>query len=183
MLEKELIQECISGNRVAQKELYERYSPSLFAICMRYMSTREEAEDVLIMGFTTIFAKLDTFNGGGSFEGWMKHIIVNTAVSECRANRLRYELEDKSEELSQKQKKGLASEEITYSKINTKYIMKQIQQLSIGYRTIFNLYAIEGYSYNDIAIKMEIEIGTVRSQLAKARKLLQQKLKDFKYDE
>ena len=176
MMEKELIHECICGNRVAQKELYEKYSSLLFAICMRYMPTREEAEDVLIMAFTSIFTKLDMFKEG-SFEGWMKQIIVNTAISRLRVCQKRYETEITNEEWINN--KGITPEKMIYSQIDRKYIMQQIQQLPDGYRAVFNLYVIDGYSYEDISDILNISIGTVRSQLSKARKTLQKTLQDF----
>ena len=178
MLEEELIYECTCGNRAAQKELYEKYSPFLFAVCRRYASTREDAEDMLIIGFTTIFERLDTFKQEGSFKSWMKQIIVNTALNEIRDKYQHYKMKDENEELSQR-KKGVTSENMIYSQVNTKYIMEQIQQLSEGYRMVFNLYAIDGYSYHEISKIMKITVGTVRSQLAKARKILQEKLQNF----
>jgi len=177
-LEDELISECICGNRKAQKELYEKYSPYFFAICMRYMPTREDAEDVLVMGFTSIFAKLDTFKDEGSFEFWMKQIIINTAISTLRMNNKYYKINRDSEDAEGNLIS--MSENKTYSKMNVKYIMEQIRQLPDGYRTIFNLCAIEGYSYDEIAVKLGINKNTVGSQLIKARKLLQNKLKDFR---
>ena len=175
--EQELIRKCICGDRVAQKQLYEKYNSLFFAICLRYMPTREEAEDVLIVGFTTIFAKMDTFKQEGSFEGWMKRIIINTAISALRLNRKYYETERESEEWEQIGKTESANE--IYEQINTKDILNQIQQMPDGYRTIFNLYAIEGYSYEEIAQMMDVSVGTIRSQLAKARKTLQKKLQEF----
>ena len=175
--EQELIRKCICGDRVAQKQLYEKYNSLFFAICLRYMPTREEAEDVLILGLTTIFAKMDTFKQEGSFEGWMKRIIINTAISALRLNRKYYDTERENEEWEQSGKTESANE--IYEQINTKDILNQIQQMPDGYRTIFNLYAIEGYSYDEIAQMMGVSVGTIRSQLAKARKTLQKKLKEF----
>ncbi len=178
LLEKELIQKCICGDSMAQKELYEKYSPLFFAICVRYMPSREEAEDVLVMGFTSIFTKLNTFKNEGSFEGWMKRIIINTAITTLRANNKYYEMKDENGEIEKD--RVSTSENMIYSQVNIKDILKQIQQMPTGYRTIFNLYAIEGYSYEEISSLLGINIGTVRSQLAKARKTLQKKLQAFK---
>jgi RNA polymerase sigma-70 factor (ECF subfamily) len=178
LLEKELIYECICGNRKAQKELYEKYSPYFFAVCRRYMRTIEDAEDVLIMSFTTIFASLDTFRGEGSFEAWMKRIVVNTAINELRANRKHYELEEEYNELEEN--RVSTSENTIYGRINVKYIMEQIQQLPDRKRIIFNLYILEGYSYEKISSTLGINVGTVRSQLAKAREILQEKLKKIR---
>jgi RNA polymerase sigma-70 factor (ECF subfamily) len=172
--EKELIQGCISGDRCAQKELYEKYSPLFFATCLRYMPTVEDAEDVLIMGFTSIFNKLDTFKDEGSFEGWMRRIIINTAISTIRLNHKHYEWKHKNGEIEKI--KNVLSENMIYSQISIKDILKHIQQLPTGYRMVFNLTVIEGYSYNEVANMMGIDKGTVGSQLARARKILQSKL-------
>jgi RNA polymerase sigma-70 factor (ECF subfamily) len=178
LLEKELIYECICGNRKAQKELYEKYSPLFFAVCMRYMPTKEDAEDVLVMGFTSIFAKLDTFKNESSLEYWMKQIIINTAIDTIRMNNKYYKINRESEDAEGDIPS--MSENTTYSQINLKYIIEQIQQLSEGYRMIFNMHAIEGYSYEEISNRLGINVNTVGSQLTKARKILQRKLKDFK---
>lgn len=176
--EQELIEKCICGNRIAQTQLYDKYNALFFTICLRYMPTKEDAEDVLIMGFTAIFTKLDTFKYEGSFEGWMKRIIVNTAITALRSNSKHYEMEQGDEDL---EKRGrVESANMIYSQINVKDILAQIQQMPAGYRTVFNLYAIEGYSYEEIAQLLEVNIGTVRSQLSKARKTLQKKLEAFK---
>jgi RNA polymerase sigma-70 factor (ECF subfamily) len=176
--EEELIHRCINGDRIAQKELYEKYSPLFFATCLRYMPTVEDAEDVLIMGFTTVFSSLETFNDNGSFEGWMRRIIINTALTTLRLNHKHYEMKNKNEEI--KKRKNMLSENTIYSQLNAKYILKQIQQLPSGYRTVFNLVAIEGFSYEEAANLMGINTGTIRSQLARARKILQKQLETDK---
>ena len=178
LLEQELIQGCVCGDRVAQKQLYDRYNSLFFAICLRYMPTREDAEDVMITGFSIIFSKMDTFKQEGSFEGWMKRIIINTAITTLRSNSKYYNTEHDSEELDGIE--NVESAKTIYEQINIKDILGQIQQLPTGYRTIFNLFAIEGYSYEEIAQMLDISIGTVRSQLAKARKTLQKRLEEFR---
>jgi RNA polymerase sigma-70 factor (ECF subfamily) len=173
--ERELIKECINGNRERQKQLYEQYSPLFFTLCLRYMTDQMKAEDVLIEGFTTIFAKLDTFGFKGSFEGWMRKIMVNTALATLRADHHREWLEIIDGAYEQ-----IGQQENIHAAMNAKDILKMVSQLSPGYRTVFNLYAIEGYSYKEIAELMGIDIGTVRSQLARARKILQTQLKDYR---
>ncbi|MDR0606717.1 MAG: sigma-70 family RNA polymerase sigma factor [Bacteroidales bacterium] len=176
--EEELIQRCINKDRIAQKELYETYSPLFFAVCLRYMPTVEDAEDVLIMGFTVIFSKLDTFKNEGSFEGWMRKIIINTALSTIRFNHKYYETKDINKDVEKK--KIILSENTVYSQLNVKDILNEIQQMPTGYRTVFNLFVIEGYSYEEVANLMGINKGTVRSQLARARKMLQKKLEIYR---
>ncbi|MBO4582371.1 MAG: sigma-70 family RNA polymerase sigma factor [Bacteroidales bacterium] len=168
----ELIKKCIQGNdRQAQKELYNRYSATMFAICLRYMPTYEDAEDALVTGFTFIFTKLESFQNKGSFEGWMKRIMVNNAISMLRSNS-KYALTLNEEAIPDRQSGSNTIE----NNINAKDIIALIRQLPAGYRSVFNLYAIEGYSYEEIAGMLNINIGTVRSQLYKARKILQNKL-------
>ena len=175
--EEKLIEGCIAGDRTAQRQLYEKYSPLFFALCLRYMSNREDAEDVLIMGFTTIFEKMNTFREEGSFEGWMKKVIINTAISTIRANNMHYNHEDVEDVVYEAEISK--HENVTYSAICVQDIMDQVEQLSDGCRTVFNLSVIEGYSYEEIADILKINIGTVRSQLARAKKILQQKLKGY----
>ncbi|MDR1459858.1 MAG: sigma-70 family RNA polymerase sigma factor [Bacteroidales bacterium] len=177
--EEELIHKCIVGDRIAQKELYEKYNSMFYALCLRYMPSEEDAEDVLVMGFTSIFSKLETFEGKGSFEGWMRRIIINTALTTLRINSKHYRMRSESE--SESEKNILSENKNTiYSKLNVKDILNQIQQMPTGYRIVFNLYAIEGYSYEEIAEIMGISKNTVRSQLSKARKMLQKKLQIFR---
>ncbi|MBP5413101.1 MAG: sigma-70 family RNA polymerase sigma factor [Bacteroidales bacterium] len=168
----ELIDKCIQSNdRQAQKELYNRYSAVMFAICLRYMPTYEDAEDALVTGFTSIFTKLNSFQNKGSFEGWMRRIMVNNAISMLRSNS-KYAVTLNEDAMYDLQSPHNTIE----SGMNAKDIIALIRQLPTGYRSVFNLYAIEGYSYEEIAEMLNINIGTVRSQLFKARKILQDKL-------
>jgi RNA polymerase sigma-70 factor (ECF subfamily) len=144
------------------------------------MPSIEEAEDVLIMGFTSIFSKMETFKSEGSFEGWMKRIIINTAITSLRMNNRHYVMKKESENIEKKKNILSENENMIYSQIDVKYILNQIQQMPTGYRTVFNLYVIEGYSGEEIANAMGIKEATVRSQLAKARKILQKKLQIFR---
>ncbi|MDR1182671.1 MAG: sigma-70 family RNA polymerase sigma factor [Bacteroidales bacterium] len=178
--EEELIQKCIGGDRMAQKELYEKYSPVLFTLCLRYMPSTEEAEDVLIMGFTSIFSKLETFKNEGSFEGWMKRIIINIAITTLRLNKKHYEMKNENESIEKKKNILSDNGNMIYSQINAKFILSQIQQMPTGYRTVFNLCIIEGYSHEEVAMALGVEQATVRSQLSKARKMLQKKLQIFR---
>ena len=174
--EEEIIIECIKGNRKAEKHLYTKYSALFYAICLRYTQSREEAEDVLITGFTSIFESLPMYKKQGSFEGWMKRIMINTAINHYRANKkhlLDLDLEeiDTLNEISQK----------TYQDINIKDILNQIQRMPQGYKQIFNLYALEGYKHAEIAEMLNISESTSKTQYAKAKKWLQSHLEDFKY--
>jgi RNA polymerase sigma-70 factor (ECF subfamily) len=174
--EEKLIEGCIAGERTAQRELYEKYSPSFFALCLRYVPSPQEAEDVLIMGFTTIFEKMDTFREEGSFEGWMRKVMVNTAISVIRANSMHYFQEEYEDDAVV----SAGAQNVTISAISVRDITRQIQQLPEGYRAVLNLFIVEGYSYEEIAELLDINIGTVRSQLARARKILQKRLKEYR---
>ncbi|OQA92433.1 MAG: ECF RNA polymerase sigma factor SigR [Bacteroidetes bacterium ADurb.Bin234] len=174
--EEEIIKECIKGNRKAEKHLYTKYNGLFFAICLRYTQSREEAEDVLITGFTSIFESLPMYKKQGSFEGWMKRIIINTAVNHYRTNKkhlsnIDIEEIDTINEISQK----------SYQDINVKDILNQIQMMPEGYKQVFNLFAIEGYKHTEIAEMLHIAENTSKSQYAKAKKWLQRRLEDFKY--
>ena len=160
--EDELIEGCLKGDRKAQQQLYDKYSGVMFAVCLRYMPTTQDAEDALVTGFTTIFSKL---------EGWMKKLMVHNAISLIRKNAKFFCQDDEDlEHLNDEQPDII-------SRISAQEIIQLIQTLPDGYRSVFNLYAIEGYSYEEIAQMLNVNIGTVRSQLSKARKTLQEKIK------
>jgi RNA polymerase sigma-70 factor (ECF subfamily) len=142
------------------------------------MRNREQAEDVLIAGFMAIFEKISTFRDEGSFEGWMKKVMMHTAISTIRADEMRYCLESDERILNDA---GIASSQnVTYSAINVRDIMRQVQLLPDGCRTVFNLHEIEGYSYEEITDILNISRGTVASQLARAKKILKEKLKGYR---
>ncbi len=171
MTEKELIRRCKKNSTKAQKLLYKTYHSSLLGICMRYGKSKAEAEDILHIGMMKIYKSIGSFSGNGSFEGWMKRIIVNTAVDNFRKNHKHYYHENiddigESTDLSDEISDNLAAKDI----------LKTIQQLPAGYRLVFNLYAIEGYSHKEIALKLGISESTSKTQLMKARVKLQKML-------
>lgn len=165
-LYNKLIERCKSNNREAQYKLYSLLSGKMFAVCMRYAKNREEAEDLLQDGFVKVFNNIDKFRNEGSFEGWVRRIIVNTAIEEYRKSSKMYPMtnvEDSHIELFwEESSKDLELEDL----------LKLINSLSIGYRTVFNLYVIEGYAHKEIAKMLNITEGTSKSQLARARYLL-----------
>jgi len=168
--EEELISGCLSGNRQAQRQLYDTYSRRFMAICLRYLKDQEQSEDVMIQSFMKIFEKLSQFQGKGSFEGWMKRIVVTQALMALRSNRhltLSVSLEEATDNLE-------STAELT--QLEAAELMDLVQSLPLGYRTVFNLFAIEGYSHKEIAEMLGIDEGTSRSQFAKARKVLQQQI-------
>ena len=169
--EEELIAGCLSGNRQAQRQLYETYSRRFLAICLRYLKDQEQAEDVMIQSFMKIFEKLSQFQGKGSFEGWMKRIVVTQALMAIRSNRsliLAVSLEDAEKE------QAPAAEAL--NQLEVAELMELVQSLPLGYRTVFNLFAIEGYSHQEIGELLGIAESTSKSQLNRARSVLKEKI-------
>jgi len=168
--EADLIKACKQQDARAQRELYEAYAPLMLGMCRRYVKGELEAEDVMIKGFMKVFTKIDLFEGKGSFEGWMKRIMINEALGFIRKNKSMY-LEVEIE---------AADKEPDFDTLSTnlevKDLMIMINGLPSGYRTIFNLYAIEGYSHKEIGELLGINENTSKSQLSRARMHLQKKL-------
>ncbi len=171
---EELVSGCQNNNRKTQKEVYERYAPLLLGICVRYAKDSSEAEDVLQEGFIKIFDKIGQYNNQGSFEGWMRRLIVNTAISNYRKNLKRYFKVDINEPVIQ----GMTGswKENSYTKDELTLV---IQSLADGYRMVFNLYAIEGYKHKEIAKMLGIDETTSKSQYSRAKKQLQEKLAEL----
>ena len=168
--ETELIEQCRKGIRNAQRTLYEQYAGTMLAVCSRYIADRNEAEDVMIGGFVKVFGKLDQFKHEGSFEGWIRRIMVNESLTYIRRNKQMY-LEVDIEEAHRSPDYAVLD-----NHLHAEDLMKLIEQLPTGYRTVFNLYAIEGFSHKEIAEKMGISENTSKSQLSRARSLLQKHL-------
>lgn len=158
------------GDKKAQNHLYERYSGLMFGICMRYMGDQMAAEDVMLKGFMKIFEKIDQFNFKGSFEGWIKRIMVNEALMKLRSIKAK---EVGMEDVSVSNFETQAS-----SKLEAEDLLSMINTLPQGYKTVFNLYAIEGFSHSEISEKLGISEGTSKSQLSRARAMLQKKLEN-----
>jgi RNA polymerase sigma-70 factor (ECF subfamily) len=169
-----LIESCREGDRAAQKVLYERLAPRMFPVCIRYIGDREAAEDVLQDGFVTLFTRLDSYKGEGSFEGWARKIFVTTALMELR----RKDALKMSDELDVV--RGMKSETVSQlQSIGYKDLMNLITQLPPGFRTVFNLYAVEGFTHKDIGEMLGISETTSRTQLSRARAWLQNKIKEI----
>lgn len=171
MEEHLMIRRCIKGHPSAQKQLYERYQSSLFGLCLRYARSEAEALDFLQEGFIKIFRDLHHFRGDGPLEAWMRRIVVNTAISKLRRKNWikeeHYNWEAIPAEEPESDPDGLDAEQL----------IELIQQLPNGFRTVFNLYAIEGYSHQEIAQILDIAESTSRSQYQRARKLLQERIR------
>ncbi len=169
----QLIESCRKGNRVAQKVLYDRLAPRVFPVCMRYVGDRTIAEDILQDGFVTLFTRLDSYKGEGSFEGWARKIFVTTALMYLRKK----DALKMSDELEAA--RGLKTDTTSQiAEIGYKELMEIIMSLPTGFRTVFNMYAVEGYSHKEIAEILGISEVTSRSQFSRARAMLQKKIKE-----
>ena len=170
MSEKQLIEGCLNGKRSDQEELYNLYSSKMMGLCMRYAGDRETARDLLQDGFVKVFTSLHLYSGTGALETWMRTIFTNVAIEHLRKKDFLHDTMD----LDSIQ--AFAEDDTTASKLSAKMIMELVQQLPDGFRAIFNLYAIEGYSHREIADKLHISEGTSRSQYARARQLLKERM-------
>ena len=167
--EQQLIAECIRGKSWAQKAIYDQYASTMLSVCIRYVTDRETARDLLQDGFIKLFTKIETFSGKGAFGGWARRIFVTTALEHLRRN-------DTLKQSASIDDVGYSIENDEVSvvdKISADDLMDCISNLSTGYRTVFNLYAIEGYSHAEIAETLKITEATSRSQFMRARKILQ----------
>ena len=166
-----MLEKAKEGDRRAQKAIYDSLASKMYALCIRYMGDRDTAEDVLQDGFVTLFAKLDTYTGEGSFEGWARKIFVNTALMSLRKNDVLKESDEMESARSVTSEAPSAVQDIGY-----KELCKMISELPAGFRTVFNMYVVEGYSHQDIADALGISVNTSRSQLLRARAMLQAKI-------
>lgn len=169
----DLLEGCIRGDRKAQRELYNRFAAKMYGVCLRYAANAEEAEDILQEGFIKVFKKISSFRGEGSFEGWVRRIFVNTAIEHYRKKNYLQPITEHEE----------ATVEGKYiSVLDTmaeKDIINLVQQLSPGYRTVFNMYVVEGYTHKQIAEQLGISEGTSKSQLSRAKQILQELVQTF----
>lgn len=168
--EKELIALCAQGDRRGQKELYDLQSPAMLLVCKRYVSDDDMAEEQMLKGFMTVFQKVDQFKSEGSFQGWIRRIMVTTCLQWIRSNKQMYR--DVDIESVDHPKDWVSLEQ----HMEVEDLMRLIYELPQGYRTIFNLYAIEGYKHEEIAKMLDVSVNTSKSQLSRARKLLQKRL-------
>ena len=172
---KQLINDCKNNNRKAQEQLYRVYSPKLFAVCLKYSRSYAEAQDNLQDGFILIFKKIDQFSFKGSFDGWLKRVMINNVLQQYRNQTfLSLVNEDVAED---------HEVEIEEDNISMDYLLKIIQELPDRYRLVFNLYVIDGFSHSDIAEMLTINVGTSKSNLARARMILKEKIEQFKNEE
>jgi RNA polymerase sigma factor (sigma-70 family) len=166
--EFQLIKECLKGDPTSQKQLYDRFAPKMLGVCYRYAINREEAEDFLQEAFITVFKKLYQFKNQGALEAWVRRIVINTSLNHIKT-RHQFLTEDIDKIEPETLPVTMASDEFNS-------LVELIRGLPDGYKTVFNLYAIEGYSHDEIAKLLGINASTSRSQYTRARKLLMEKL-------
>jgi len=169
---EDIIKGCISGKPEAQEALYKKYSGKLFGISIRYTKDHSAAEDVLQEAFIKILNHISGYKGTGSFEGWMRRIVINTALERFRKQFQMYSISDVSENEDSLQYNHILTD------IAAKDLLRLIQDLPNAYKMVFNLYAIDGYTHKEIGEILDISEGTSKSNLSRARKLLQAKIKD-----
>ena len=168
MTEEAILQGCLHNQPVAQRELYNRFSPKMLAVCYRFAHNREDAEDMLQEAFIKVFSQIHTFQNKGAFEGWIRRIIVHTCINHLKKNK-RF---NESVDIINANAIQVREESIP-SIVQAKQIVECIRLLPIGYRTVLNLYAIEGYSHKEIAEMLDVEESTSRSQYTRAKQMLE----------
>jgi RNA polymerase sigma-70 factor (ECF subfamily) len=171
----QLINDCKNNERKAQEQLYRLYSPKLFAVCLKYSRNYTEAQDNLQDGFLIIFNKIEQFSFKGSFEGWLKRIMINNVLQQYRNQTF---LSLVNEEIEDDYEIDLDDESISLD-----FLLKIIQELPDRYRLVFNLYVLDGYSHQEIAEMLSINIGTSKSNLARSKMILKNKIEQYKNEE
>jgi len=170
---EQLIIKCKKNNRKAQGELYNLYAKKLFTLCLKYSKNYAESEDNLQDAFLTIFSKIKQYNGNGSFEGWMKRIVINTALQRYRKASVLDVIKDDvlEEEIV----------EVEVDQVPLDFLLEIIQQLPDKYRLVFNLYVLDGFSHKEIAEMLNVSVGTSKSNLSRARNILKEKIEENEF--
>lgn len=166
----DLIEACINGERAAQRSLYDIFSKKMYVVCLRYTKSQQEAEDVLQEAFIKIYKNLNTYRGESRLDYWIKRIVINTALNNQRKKLYMYPMVDIDEVQNTVERNKVLSD------FRVDELLRMIRELPDGCQTIFNLFAIEGYSHKEIAEMLNVSEGTSKSQFSRARKLLQEKL-------
>ena len=172
----DIVARCQKGDRRAGEQLYKMFSPKMFAICLQYSSSREDAEDNLQDGFIKVLESIGQYSGKGSFEGWMKRIFVNTALEKYRKNRPEQTVDELPDVADEEEDEGGID-------IPSEVLFDFVRQLPEKYRLVFNMYVMEGLQHKDIAARLGITEGTSKSNLARAKEILRKKIKDYMKDD
>jgi RNA polymerase sigma-70 factor (ECF subfamily) len=174
----QIILGCQQGKRKAYNQLFDMYAPVMLGVCMRYCKNRIDAEDVMQDGFIKVFSQISKFRFEGSFEGWMKRIMINSAIDNYQTNLKRAYLEDDVDSLTDETMTGFDADDDLPEELKIPHakLMEMIQELPDGYRMVFNLYAIENFNHREIGTMLGISENTSKTQLLKARKVLKKKI-------
>ena len=168
-----LLKGCKKGKPKSQEALYRRFASAMYGICLQYASSEEDAQDIMQDGFVKVFRKLDQVNNPAAFPGWIRRVMINTALEKYRSQVILQRMDDVQEEADEALDDGI------FDNLTCQELVKLIQTLSPRYRMVFNLYAIEGYSHQEISEELGISVGTSKSNLSRARAILQGKIKDI----
>jgi RNA polymerase sigma-70 factor (ECF subfamily) len=171
--ETDLIAGCLAGDRKMQESLYQRFSSKMYAVCLRYASNADDAQDLLQEGFIKVFRNLEKFRREGSFEGWVRRVFVNTAIEHYRRKVNLNTIGDREEQTIEDGNWNVLDD------LAERDIIQLVQELSPGYRTVFNMYVIEGYSHKEIGDILNISEGTSKSQLGRAKAILAKKVQEY----
>ncbi len=168
-----LIKGCKKGRPRSQEALYRRFAPAMYGICLQYASSEEDAEDIMQEGFIKVFTKLNQVKNPAAFPGWIRRLMINTALEKYRSQVILQRVDDIRGEIPVEADKGV------FSDLASEELVILIQTLSPKYRLVFNLYAIEGFSHQEISEELGISVGTSKSNLSRARAILQEKIKNI----
>lgn len=172
---EDIIAKCQKGDRRAGEQLYKMFSPKMFAVCIQYSNSREEAEDNLQDGFIKVLESIGQYSGKGSFEGWMKRIFINIALEKYRKNRFVQTVDEMPDVAEEEEEEGID--------IPSEVLFEFVRQLPERYRLVFNMYVVEGLQHKDIAAQLRITEGTSKSNLARAKEILRKRIKEYLKDE
>ncbi len=165
-----LLKGCRKGRPKSQEALYRRFAPAMYGICLQYATNEEDAQDILQDGFIKVFAKLDQVKIPAAFPGWIRRLMINTALEKYRSQVIIQRMDDVRGEIPEESDSGI------FSELASEELVALIQTLSPKYRMVFNLYAIEGYSHKEISEELGVSVGTSKSNLSRARSILQGKI-------
>lgn len=168
-----LVEKCINGEQRAQRELFEKYARKMLAVCLRYMKSKQQAEDILQDGFIKVFSKLEMYKGG-SLEGWIRKIMINTSL-----DRIRKEKKRQGDVNMEAVDFKLENNSFILEELQAKDLLTLINAMPTGYKTVFNLFAIDGFSHKEIAEQMNISENTSKSQFSRAKAYLQNKMNEL----
>lgn len=174
MDDRTLANKCVEGDQLAQRKLFEKYAPKMMGVCLRYTKDAEQAEDVMQDGFVKVFTKLDKYSGEGSLEGWVRRIMVNTALDHIRRN-TKFNANVSMDDVEYK----VESDSDALGSLMEEDLLKLIQEMPDGYRTVFNMFAIEGYSHKEIGEQLGVSENTSKSQYSRAKAYLRMKVEEL----